>query len=294
MSYMNNIRFTKEQRDIIESKERVVIVEGVPGCGKTTTLVNKNLNRRVKTKFSKKDENKLLQYIFGYLNPKYYKKKNIIILPSYFKNIFENMELKDNNSIFNICILYDYVYSNDIYSNNFYMINNSDNFFESKDLKKTINNIITYITDKKISIEIPCKPIIYIESDKKILKEELFINDDNYETTINGRIDGFHDSTLYEFKISKNEYLSNDWIIQVLLYKLLGIQKSTYEINNIKIVNFIEGCEYIIPREKLYELIYNEELIKHLFNDILEAFNFKKNHKTNVFKKILKLININQ
>ena len=281
-------------------------------------------NEEIENNINYKDEKNKLRKVYKNINdfiiPKLYnynKNTKKLLLPNYFKDIFKNTNLDSNDEIFNICILYDFVY-NPFYSSSCYMINNSSEYFIG-DLKKCINNK-EFENLSNIKLEIPCKEINYIETDQEILKNELLLegkkiqkNDvsniksncikkriDNYHCSISGRIDGYKNDTLYEFKMSNNDEFKKEWKLQILLYAIMGIEvlkkKGDYEkktpkpiiFDNAILYNFVKGKKYMITFNK--DLI-TKEFIKEMFDEILENFNYKPKLKSNFLNEIINNIN---
>ena len=155
---------------------------------------------------------------------------------------------------------------------------------------------------ENINIEIPCKDISYIEKDEKILKNELLFNKKNHNDiissgfpcSIDGRIDGYTKNLLLEFKVSSSPKCKNSWILQVLLYSIIGIEEINGYGNNrskkqitfkkVHIYNFLTGKVYIISID-LNKL--NKQKITNLFEEILTTFNYKPKLKKNLLNKIV-------
>jgi len=213
----------------------------------------------------------------------------IIFLPDYFKNIFSDFGLENNKKCWNLCLLYEYIFSPS-YIECSHKINNDTEYFNG-DLENCIDNIMS-ITNKlkDIRTEISCNNIEYIERDEKILKEELLLDNDKYSCEINGRIDGYIKNALFEFKISKHRgKCKKFWLLQVLLYNYLGIKKSEDNIIKFKwaiIYNFMSGEKYTI---ELDMDTFNKYFAEDIFTEILTEFNFPLKLKKNFSNKILNI-----
>jgi hypothetical protein len=220
-----------------------------------------------------------------------------ILLPSYFKGIFTDMELEDNTKIFNMCLLYDFMYSPN-YTQCSYKINNDNEYFtgELDNAMKNIDSVISKLKD--IKIEIPCKGKIYIEKDTKILKKLLFnerlhdhIFRKGYPLSIDGRIDGYIHSHLYEFKMSLTELCKKSWKLQVLIYCYLGIEEKIGETHT-EIRNFRTAILYNFMRGEKYTFEidlnkFKQDNIKKLFDEVLDKFNFMSELKKNFLPIII-------
>jgi len=287
----DNFRYS----DMLEGISREKLFNAIKGND-----LYKNNEGTLKNKY--KDIRRRIVNIFGYRGTD----DKLILLPNYFEKIFNNMKLDNNTQIWNVCLLCDYLFSSK-YIQSSYMINNSDEYFTG-DLNNSIDNIKKSLSKiGKIKIEISCKEIKYIEKDEKILKDELLFNkkkhkhifSNGYPCSIDGRIDGYMDNLLLEFKMSTSKKCKNSWILQVLLYSIIGIEERTQDPDLLRryikkkitfkkatIYNFITGEEYSITIDfnKL-----NTQKITNLFEEILTNFNYKPKLK----KNWLNIINYN-
>jgi len=227
---------------------------------------------------------------------------NIILLPSYFKNVFNDIKLENNRKIWNICLLYDFVFSN-VYIESSYMINNHTEYFTGNLIDAISNIELVSPKFKNILLEVPCNKINYDETDRKILRKELLLNPRDYcikgyPCSVDGRIDGFSNNTIYEFKMSKSLQCKKEWINQLIIYNYLGLQggegsllyhKSCNEkrIDTFKLYNFMTGKEYIINFDKPIYWNYPE-----YWKEILKQCNFRPKLRENFLNKILKYNNI--
>ena len=101
-----------------------------------------------------------------------------MFLPDYFKNIFSDFGLENNKKCWNLCILYEYIFSPS-YLECSHKINNDTEYFNG-DLNNCINNIRLITNElKRYKNKIFCNNIRYIENDEKILKKELLLLDND-------------------------------------------------------------------------------------------------------------------
>jgi hypothetical protein len=246
----------------------------------------------------KKQFDEISKHIVDIFNWKNDKEK-CILLPNYFKGLFRDMKLENNKKIWNMCLLYDYLFSN-IYIQASYKINNDKEFFTGE-LSDVIGNITSIMNEMKdIKTEYPCKKIDHLEKNEKVLKDELLFDKkkhsdifhSGYPCSIEGRIDGYNDiNILFEFKMSTyTEKCKNSWLLQMILYSYLGIEKQigesyyTQYFEMSKLYNFIPGKKYVI----YFDLnAFHKKYKKKIFNEILNKFGFKPNLNKNFMKKIM-------
>ena len=193
---------------------------------------------------SRKEINDILLYFNIY--------NDIIFLPEYFRKLKEDIYLflennYDNINIsiyFNIALLYNFYSSFNLVdlSSKINSINKNINIDK---LITNINLIIPKLDIKKLEVE--CCNLYYKTESKDILK---YLNIKNsFECAIVGRIDAIsNNNNLYEFKLSHSDFCRDSWIIQCLIYKILGIPKYETEsysrikefLNETLIINFIK------------------------------------------------------
>ena len=226
-----------------------------------------------------------------------------ILLPNYFKGIFNSMDLDTNKKIWNICLLWDFIFCRK-YVEQSYMVNCDVEYF-SGSLQTAIKNIYSKCGSfKNLKLEIPCYSKCHIERSEKILEKELLFDKnkdekifrEGFQCTIEGRIDGYINNCLFEFKMSLSDMCKKEWIMQILLYSYFGIKKfekdehfkeeeDDYEIVHFRdavLYNFISGKKTLIKID-LDKLKNNMEKI---FELILTYYNFTPKLKKNFIKVV--------
>jgi len=223
----------------------------------------------------------------------------LLLLPSYFENISYYKDIiskTTNNECWNTCLLYDYIYT-PTYIQSSHMINNSDEYFTGQ-LDNSISNMQRYFMNiNNLKIEIPCKKIKYNETDEKLLHKELLLPKaiKEYPCSITGRIDAHSNNTLYEFKMSTNEGQHKPWLLQVILYCMIGIQPFALNVGGhygeeldhesfrtVEIYNFITGKKYNIAIDFNKLATYKTVL----FEEILTEFNYHTKLKNKFLNNI--------
>ena len=215
-----------------------------------------------------------------------------IILPDYFSQVFYDTELDTNTKIWNKCLLHDYMYSTE-YIQCHFKINNDTEYFTG-DLTNALRNIDFVIYNERgIKIEVACNEYTMVAKNEEILKELLFdpikhysIFDRGYPCSINGRIDGYIDQHLYEFKMSNDKSCKKSWKLQVLLYSDMGIEekldkklidlgvcivpKKIY-FKDATLYNFITGEKYTF---KIALDLFKEKYKYIFYTEVLDSFNY--------------------
>lgn len=296
-----NIIYIKEDKylgliDIL--KDNFKWYEFLEGLDMNTIMdkISDNQDYRTQSGQLRKKYRLALKYVaelFGYRN----KDSKQILLPSYFSDVFYNMELNTNTQIWNQCLLYEYIYSNN-YVQSSYKINNASEYFTG-DLTNAMKNIDFFIHNEKgIKIEIPCNEKTINERNEEILKNQLLFNPiDNgpvfrngYECCIRGRVDGYIGEYLHEFKMSMLEKCKKDWKLQVLLYSDMGIEerldanivaslnipilsipKKKIFFKNAILHNFITGEKYTF---KINLDLFKEKYKRRFHEEMLDSFNY--------------------
>lgn len=232
--------------------------------------------------------------------------KKILLLPDYFKNVFQATDIiNDNKQLWNLCLLYDYVYFR-TYEESSYKINNDAHFFRSN-LQTALKNMDIFnekYSDSGLELEIPCVPIAYLERDPDILYNKLLIDKkyNSWPCSIGGRMDSRDKKEVLEFKMSVSKDCKDEWIVQVILYMLLGgyiPEKSEEDDDGQKIViqqaqvisletatlyNFMTGEKYKINFDKRK---FIKSYKKRFFNQVLkDGFNFITPLRKNFLDKI--------
>ena len=225
-----------------------------------------------------------------------------ILLPNYFKGIFNNMDLDTNKKIWNVCLLWDFIYCRK-YVEQSYMVNGDVEYF-SGSLQTAIKNIYSNCEFfENLQLEIPCNPKCHIERSEKILEKELLFDKnkdekifrEGFPCTVEGRIDGYINNNLFEFKMSLSDTCKKEWIIQILLYSYLGIKK--YEKDEdfkdddaYEIVHFRDAFLYNFITGKKTSIVIDLKKLKinmgKIFELILSYYNFTPKLKNNFIKKI--------
>jgi len=266
----------------------------------------------------KKDNNKQNNFI-NFLKSNHNIEEEYIFLPDYFKNINKGFkEYNESNEFYwNICFLYEFIFSSKYVDNSFMLDKYSD--YITGDLKNSIKNII-HVNNNFDNIETEVSSnISYNERNDDILTKELNFDKkknaeiihEGYECGINGRIDAISEDfqMIHEFKMSVSNELSKSWIIQVLLYCFLGAKykinkKYKYDenyhqlYNNLKyneeetifnfqkaiIYNFITGIKYHIT----FDLIkIKNQHFENFFLEILKKKKFTVKLRKNFLKHII-------
>lgn len=221
--------------------------------------------------------------------------KKICILPYYFKDnininleeIFdENYEIKKENikNMWNLFLLYDFSINKSFMS---YIFNINMPLLNENNLNSLIDNIKNkyYLNGQ---FEETINTIEYELQDENIMN---ILQIQHYETfTISGRMDHYEENNITEFKLSSSEKIKDSWILQCILYSLIGIKKKQFDydsdseyssennieyiyiknIKNISIINFYTGVEYIIDLSNI-----NFD-IENIFYKILKKFKYRE------------------
>ena len=134
------------------------------------------------------------------------------------------------------------------------------------------------------------------ETDEKILHKELLLPKTitEYTCSISGRIDAHLNNTLYEYKMSTNEGRHKPWLLQVILYCMIGIQPFARGVGGhykepahesfrtVEIYNFITGKKYNIAIDFNKLATYKTVL----FEEILTKFNYPTKLKNKFLNNI--------
>lgn len=259
----------------------------IKDCQSTCFLNKNNFVKMYSTskEVSRKEINDILLYFNIY--------NDIIFLPEYFKKLKEDIYLflKSNYANINISVYFNIALLYNFYSS-FNLIDlsskiNSINKNISIDkLIKNINLIIPKLDIKKLEVE--CCNIYYKTENKDILK---YLNIKNsFECAIVGRIDAVsNNNNLYEFKLSHSDFCRDAWIIQCLIYKILGIPNNENDsfskiknfLNETLIINFYKGKTYKIDFLKL-----DKNKCIEIIRKVLDKYNYHSELKKNILNLI--------
>ena len=252
----------------------------------------------------------LENYVFKLNGRSIHSKK--ILLPSYFKNVFHTTHISnDNKLIWNLCLLYDYLFL-PTYEEKSYKVNNDIDFFTG-DLQNALDNISKFLDkieflELDLDLEIPCLSRSYIEKDEDILHRELLLPQKTkcWPCSLGGRMDSRIKKEVHEFKMSLHTQCKDEWLVQVILYIFLGaIIPSITETDDdgkvkvIKEPQFIEledATIYNFLTGQNYKIKFNQQKFdkykKRFFNQILkDVFNFnvgsmRKNFLNKITSKV--------
>jgi hypothetical protein len=289
----NNILYIDEEKYPIcnilkDNFKSHTMIEGI-SSGQLFEIIENNIN------YKKKGLKPKIVDLYGHRQEDH----KLLLLPSYFENISYYKDIiskTTNNECWNTCLLYDYIYT-PTYIQSSHMINNSDEYFTGQ-LDNSISNMQRYFMNiNNLKIEIPCKKIKYNETDEKLLHKELLLPKaiKEYPCSITGRIDAHSNNTLYEFKMSTNEGQHKPWLLQVILYCMIGIQPFALNVGGhygeeldhesfrtVEIYNFITGQKYNIAIDFNKLATYKTVL----FEEILTEFNYHTKLKNKFLNNI--------